>query len=69
MEMKGVISMADKRKANGQEGVRYKQMTAEIAFTDGGVETVTFYDVGECFDYVREAVKGNYADSVRVELF
>ncbi len=49
--------------------LKYKQMTVEIAFTDGGIETVTFYSPAEFFRYIERTVTEHYADSVRVELF
>ena len=49
--------------------LKYKQMTVEIAFTDGGVNTATFYSPADCFRYIERTVTEHYADSVRVELF
>lgn len=51
------------------EPLKYKQITAEIVFTDGGIETATFYRPSECFRYIERTVGEHYADSVRVELF
>jgi hypothetical protein len=49
--------------------LKYKQITVEFAFTDGGTETVTFYSPVDCFRYVERRVCEQYTNSVRVELF
>ena len=49
--------------------LKYKQMTVELAFTDGEIETVTFYSPADCFRYIERTVTEHYANSVRVELF
>jgi len=49
--------------------LKYKQITVEFAFTDGGTETVTFYSPADCFRYVERRVCEQYTNSVRVELF
>jgi len=68
--------MAKKKKAAKKkkptvvnEPLKYKQITAEIVFTDGEIETATFYRPSECFRYIERTVGEHYADSVRVELF
>lgn len=48
---------------------KYKQITVEFAFTDGGTETVTFYSPVDCFRYIERTVSEQYTNSVRVELF
>ena len=64
-----------KKAAKKQESVavasplKYKQLTVEFAYTDGGIETVTFYSPSDCFRYIERAVTEHYADSVRIELF
>jgi hypothetical protein len=49
--------------------LKYKQITVEFAFTDGGTETVTFYNPVDCFRYIERRVCEQYTNSVRVELF
>lgn len=49
--------------------LKYKQITVEFAFTDGGTETVTFYSPVDCFRYIERRVCEQYTNSVRVELF
>ena len=55
--------MAEEKKA-----LRYKMLTSEIAFTDGEIETLTFYDIDKCFDHIKDRVKYDYVNSVQVEL-
>ncbi len=68
--------MAKKQKSSKQpettaavSRLKYKQITVEFAFTDGGTETVTFYSPVDCFHYVERRVCEQYTNSVRVELF
>ncbi len=49
--------------------LEYKHITVEIAFTDGGITTATFYKLADCFRYIEQVVTEDYADSIRVELF
>ena len=61
--------MAKKQAANKKKALRYKQMTAEITFTDGEIKTLTFYKPADCFRNIERIVSEHYADSIRVELF
>ena len=49
--------------------LKYKQMTVEIVFTDGEIETITFYNPADCFRYIERTVTEHRVDSIRVELF
>ena len=49
--------------------LKYKQMTVEIGFTDGGIKTVTYYSLSDCFRDIERIVGEHYANSVRIELF
>ncbi len=70
--------MAEKKKAKKKKQseptaavsrLKYKQITVEFAFTDGGIETVTFYSPADCFRYIERTISEQYTNSVRVELF
>ncbi len=58
-----------KKQPKQREDMKYNSLTMRIAFTDGGLETLTFYGIDQCFDHIKDRVKGDYVDSVRVELF
>ncbi|MBN2456729.1 MAG: hypothetical protein JXB29_09380 [Sedimentisphaerales bacterium] len=49
--------------------IKYKQMTLEILFTDGRMETVTFYTLENFMNFMNQTVRTNYTDSIRIELF
>ena len=70
MAKKKKVKKGEKRKtADVKTEVSYKQTTVEIFFTDGEIETVTFYNPADCFRYIERTVAEHYADRVRVELF
>ena len=49
--------------------IKYKQMTLEILFTDGQVETVTFYNPENLLRFMAQIIRTHFADSIRIELF
>ena len=50
-------------------GVKYKQITAEIFFTDGEIETINFNTPEDFLDYIAKTIRVQFVDSIRVELF
>ena len=64
---KKVVGEGCEKKA--EAGVRYKQMTVEIFFTDREVKMGTFYRVKDVLSYIEEGVRSRYTDSVRMQLF
>ena len=61
--------MAENEEVKNQKALEYKMLTMGIKFTDGGIETLNFYDIDKCFDHIKNRVKGDYADNVCVALF
>ena len=49
--------------------VKYKQITAEIFFTDGEIKTATFYNLKDILGYVDQSAGVRYVNSIRIELF
>lgn len=54
---------------NPDSVVEYKQITAEIFFTDGEVETVNFENLDDFTQYLNKTARIQFVDSIRAELF
>ena len=61
--------MAKNEDVKKQKALEYNMLTMGIKFTDGGIETLNFDDIDKCFDHIKNRVKGDYVDNVRVALF
>ncbi|MBN2456850.1 MAG: hypothetical protein JXB29_10025 [Sedimentisphaerales bacterium] len=48
---------------------KYEQMILEILFTDGQMETVTFYKLEDLVEFMDQTARSRYTDSMRVALF